>query len=72
MGGSLKRSLGMAHCSLCKAQHLITIGITAARPAKIVKKPLPGGGRGESEITSRSLNAKLDTSQIPSSAGEVK
>ncbi|MHC4308824.1 MAG: hypothetical protein ACYSSN_02665 [Planctomycetota bacterium] len=36
------------------------------------KKPLPGGGRGESEITSRSLNVKLDTSQIPSSAGEVK
>jgi hypothetical protein len=27
-GGSLKRSLGMAHCSLCKAQHLITFGIT--------------------------------------------
>ena len=27
-GGSLKRSLGMARCSLCKAQHLITIGVT--------------------------------------------
>jgi len=26
-GGSLKRSLGMAGCSLCKARHLITIGI---------------------------------------------
>ena len=25
--GSLKRSLGMARCSLCKAQHLITIGL---------------------------------------------
>ncbi len=43
-----------------------------ARPVNIEKKPLPGGGRGESEITSRSLNVKLDTSQIPSSAGEVK
>jgi len=43
-----------------------------ARPGDIEKKPLPGGGRGESEITSRSLNAKLDTAQIPSSAGEVK
>jgi len=27
MGGSLKRSLGMACWSLCKTQHLITIGI---------------------------------------------
>jgi len=26
-----------------------------ARPVNIEKKPLPGGGRGESEITSRSL-----------------
>jgi len=43
-----------------------------ARPDDIEKKPLPGGGRGESEITSRSLNAKLKTSQIPSPAGEVK
>ena len=34
MGGSLKRSLGMARCSLCKAQHLITIGINTALQAK--------------------------------------
>jgi hypothetical protein len=31
MGGSLKRSLGMAFRSLCKAQHLITIGIIRNR-----------------------------------------
>jgi hypothetical protein len=30
-----------------------------ASPVNIVKKPLSGGGRGESEITNRSLNAKF-------------
>jgi hypothetical protein len=29
------------------------------RPVNIIKKPLSGGGRGESEITNRSLNARF-------------
>ena len=39
-GGSLKRSLGMARCSLCKAQHLITIGITLIQAVQFAKTTL--------------------------------
>jgi len=33
------------------------------RPVSIIKKPLSGGGRGESEITNRSLNALFKTTK---------
>ena len=42
-GGSLKRSLGMARCSLCKAQHLITIGIRERNYSPLSRKYTPAG-----------------------------
>ena len=40
--GSLKRSLGMAYCRLCRAQHLITMGISSKGVYRKVRRILVG------------------------------